>query len=147
MLPEQFWDNVEKSEECWEWKKGLGSKSKPKHQYGRAFVLGIVSRGAHRVAWELSFGGIPKGLQVLHKCDNPKCVRPDHLFLGTHADNMKDKGKKGRISGERNPSAKYSDELIKKIKEAEGTYYSIAKKFGVSITYAKELRLNLYRTI
>lgn len=71
---------------------------------------------AHRVAYERAFGPIPKGLLVLHRCDNPCCCNPDHLFLGTHADNMKDKTSKGRqatMPGEKNPAAKLTpDDVI-----------------------------------
>jgi hypothetical protein len=72
--------------DCIEW-KGRTDKD----GYGT-----IGSRRAHRVAWEQTFGPIPDGLQVLHKCDNPPCCNPDHLFLGTRTDNMNDKVRKGR---------------------------------------------------
>ena len=66
---------------------------------------------AHRLAWRITYGPIPDGLHVLHRCDNPPCVRPDHLFLGTHAENMQDMVDKGRARnaahpGELNPGAK-----------------------------------------
>ena len=82
-----FWDQVTKSDGCWTFAAHLSG-----HGY-RSFR----GRPAHRVAWELSNGPIPDGMNVLHKCDNPPCVRPTHLFLGTHADNMRDAKEKGRM--------------------------------------------------
>jgi len=72
-------------------------------------------KGTHRVSWELHYGPIPKGMSVLHKCDNPPCVRPDHLFLGTQQDNLQDMRNKGRHRwglGERHAHAKLTTEIV-----------------------------------
>jgi len=91
-LEERFWKKVRKTNDCWEWTGCTDQKG-----YGRIAIKQHNSPGrAPRIAWELHFGLIPAGLHVLHKCDNPKCVRPDHLFLGTNDDNMNDKRTKGR---------------------------------------------------
>jgi hypothetical protein len=86
----RFWRNVQKTPTCWLW---TGAYQKP--GYGK-IGDGSHSKYAHRVSWELQAGAIPHGLQVLHRCDNPQCVRPDHLFLGTQADNVADMYAKGR---------------------------------------------------
>ncbi|KKM18075.1 hypothetical protein LCGC14_1669330 [marine sediment metagenome] len=89
----RFFDKVDRSGTgCQEWQAG-----KTKGGYG-TFQLDGKTQYAHRVMWSCSFGDIPDGLQVLHRCDNPSCVNPAHLFLGTHADNMKDMRDKGRHS-------------------------------------------------
>ena len=85
----RFWEKIDKNGKCWEW---LGWKVKG---YGRIKVNNIKTL-AHRVSWNLHYGDIPKGLYVLHKCDNPPCVNPKHLWLGTQLDNMRDRDKKGR---------------------------------------------------
>jgi len=75
---------------CWEWQAGLRTG------YGIIKVEG-KSLGAHRLSWMIYNGDMPEGLYVCHKCDNPKCVNPDHLFIGSHSDNMKDAFNKGRL--------------------------------------------------
>jgi hypothetical protein len=82
----RFWENVAIDGRCWIWVKGLRDKRKG---YGVHYIASHRT-AAHRYAWELLNGPIPGGLDVLHRCDNPRCVRPDHLFIGTHRDNMAD---------------------------------------------------------
>ena len=84
-----FWGKVKKTDYCWEW---TASKT---YGYGQ-FVFNKKHYRAHRFSWGIHFGDIPAGLIVCHKCDNPSCVRPDHLFLGTTKDNVSDKLSKGR---------------------------------------------------
>jgi hypothetical protein len=88
----RFWAKVRKSEQCWEWQ---GSRNPDGYGNVRAYRERRTLK-CHRVAYELSYGEAPSELHVLHHCDNPACVRPDHLFLGTHTDNMRDKERKGR---------------------------------------------------
>jgi len=82
---------------CWEW-----ARSRAPNGYGR-LKIGTRTVYAHRAAWTLHFGPIPPGLFVCHRCDNPPCVRPDHLFLGTSADNVRDSIEKGRWGHRRPP--------------------------------------------
>lgn len=88
----RFWINAQKSGDCWMWTgktlKGYGS-----------FSIRSAFYSAHRVAYTIVVGPIPEGMGVLHRCDQPLCVCPDHLFLGTHQDNMRDAAAKGRMRG------------------------------------------------
>lgn len=85
----RFWEKVDKSADCWLWTGCLGAG------YGQLWV-GRKMVSAHRLSWEMERGAIPVGLSVLHRCDRKSCVRPDHLFLGTPADNTADMIAKGR---------------------------------------------------
>ncbi|MFA6325045.1 MAG: HNH endonuclease [Candidatus Paceibacterota bacterium] len=89
-MENRFWTKVDKTKTCWNW---LGSKSSK--GYGRFKIKGKLY-SPHRISYELINGPIPKGMFICHKCDNPACVNPGHLFLGTQSDNMKDCFKKGR---------------------------------------------------
>lgn len=92
-----FWPKVQKSEGCWLWT----GKKNPRHKYGQFYVGWDGKRyrewRAHRVAWVLSNGPLAEGMDVLHSCDNPLCVRPEHLFVGNKSANMADAAQKGRL--------------------------------------------------
>lgn len=115
-LDARFWCKVDKKgpvsrrcgTRCWLWTAG-----KLPSGYGKFKVFG-VEEYAHRVAWELSNGCIPISLCVLHKCDNPSCVRHSHLFLGTKADNNADRSRKGRgASGDRHSSRTHPELILR----------------------------------
>lgn len=132
-----FWSKVRQSDGCWEWTGALNGE--------RGYGVGCFdgkTKGAHRYSYELHNGPIPDGLFVCHRCDNRKCVNPDHLFLGTHQDNMDDMVAKGRDvgmfkSGERNPGAKLTADDVQRLRELAATGVSrieLAADFGISLT-------------
>ena len=86
----RFWNRVVKGPACWTWTGSTDGR------YGEVWFRGRKQK-AHRIAWELEAGPIPDGLDVCHTCDNPSCVRPGHLFLGTARDNARDAQRKGRL--------------------------------------------------
>jgi hypothetical protein len=119
---ERFWTKVDKSGDCWEYKGG-----KKVDGYG-VYHLNKKTVRAHRYSWEISNGPIPEGLLVCHRCDNPGCVNPDHLFLGTQIDNMQDSIKKGRFvkrEGENNPRSILTE---KKVLTIRADYEAMEKK-------------------
>lgn len=115
---------------CWEWQQSCSSRG-----YGKIGILG-KSKHAHRSAYEEFIGPIPEGMYVCHKCDNPSCCNPEHLFLGTAKDNSMDRDSKGRQSrGSRHTSSKLSEEtvieIIKMLNDGERPF-NIAKAFNVT---------------
>ncbi len=134
---ERFWPKVDRSGDgCWEWQGFVNAGG-----YGR-FRIGDHHHQAHRAAWMLLAGPIPDGLFVCHHCDNPRCVRLSHLFLGSPLENMQDRDRKGRgrvigRPGERNPNALLTDEKVRAIRSiyaAGGTSHrELAAQFGVAV--------------
>jgi hypothetical protein len=140
-LAERFSRRVEKSDDgCWLWTGYRGRDG-----YGCISAGGAGGRSllAHRVAWTIHNGPIPEGLNVLHKCDQPRCVRVDHLFLGTQADNMRDCAAKGRtVRGERSQHAKLSADHVREIRRRCTTGESqsaIASMFGVHYETVRQI--------
>lgn len=142
----RFQAKVERTSDCWLW-----HGTRDPHGYGILWVRGRNVR-AHRLSWELHYGPVPAGMNVLHHCDNPTCVRPDHLFLGTHADNVADKVAKGRQAsgerhgarrhrermprGERNGNARLAADDVREIRRlyavGTATQTALAARFGVT---------------
>ena len=87
----RLWRRVARGEACWLWTGNTDAEG-----YGRIALENGLVRRTHQAAWIVTYGPIPPGLHVLHECDNPPCVNPAHLWLGTHADNMADRDAKGR---------------------------------------------------
>lgn len=128
-VAERFWSYVSKSPGCWEWQGArIGG-------YGK-FKINYKQVAAHRFSYELEYGEIPDGLFVCHQCDNRACVRPDHLFLGTPADNVEDAIQKDRWArGERSGRAKLTTAQVQEIRalREEGVkLQEIADRFGIS---------------
>jgi hypothetical protein len=123
---------------CWVWQK-----SKTLAGYGK--IYDGRPADAHRVAYELFVGPIPSRLFVCHRCDTPSCVNPDHLFIGTHADNMKDMHQKGRarthsLRGEAHPSAKLTQSQVDAIRLSAEKSSVLAQKHGVDRHHINNIR-------
>lgn len=137
---ERFWAKVDRRgpTECWPWTANVDTRG-----YGR-FQLNGRSRRAHRVSYELSAGPIPEGMHVCHRCDNPLCVNPGHLFLGRDEDNVADKVAKNRqargssigakLSGDLGGAAKLTWADVRSIRAAAVSTLqaALATRFGVS---------------
>lgn len=156
---QRFWSRVQFSEGCWEWQghvtEGYGSIKIDTHHVK-----------THRLSWLIHFGQIPAGLFVCHHCDNKRCVRPDHLFLGTAADNGADMRRKGRAptgtlngaytkpeqrrQGESHGNAKLNDDAIRLIRreyvpvgpgKRNPTSQVLANMFGIGHDYVRQIAL------
>jgi hypothetical protein len=117
-----FWDNVNKTDGCWIWTGHIDSEG-----YGDCGN----GRSAHRVAYKLATGQDPGELFVLHKCDTPACVRPDHLFLGTHLDNVRDMDTKGR-RGDCRQKLNLNDVVTIRGLQGTASKKVVAAQFGIS---------------
>lgn len=132
---EKFWNRVDRSggrNACWPW---LRYRAKSGH--GRLYRYPKLEL-SHRIAWELTYGKIPDGLDVCHRCDNGWCCNPKHLFVGTHSDNMADKERKNRgnhVRGESVYNARLFEKniaTIRKLKHSGKTNEEIATIFNVT---------------
>jgi len=113
---------------CWEWTGYLFNRGQANREYGGAWFEG-KKRLVHKLAWEALNGVVPDGFELCHKCDNPRCWRPDHLFLGTHQENLIDASNKDRLA------KKLNDEEVKAVKAAVASgesMRSVARRFHVS---------------
>lgn len=125
----RFWPKVAKGDGCWTWIAGTNRAG-----YGIIKFRGMGFQ-AHRFSWLVAHGEIPPGLCVLHRCDNPPCVNPAHLFLGTKADNAHDKvlkQRQARVAGESNPRAILSEDdviQLRKITDAGGKMRDLKSAF------------------
>jgi len=141
-VEDRFWSKVNKTESCWLW---TGSKSDFGHGQIRIDGRNTV---ASRYVWEIMKGPITDRLFVLHKCDNPTCVRIDHLFLGTQKDNIKDMHSKGRAfkgnyKGKLNPASKLTEEEVIRMREMHHesnlNYCELARLFKVHNTTSRAI--------
>lgn len=136
-LAERFWAKVQRrgADECWAWTGRLTSAGYGQISRGRK-TEGVIS--AHRLAYELANGPIPDGLIIRHRCDNPVCVNPAHLEVGTYADNMRDRDERGRtasLPGEAHPRARVTDADVREIRRLVGDQMgqrAVAERFGIS---------------
>lgn len=137
---ETFFKKIRKTiSGCWHFTGPLNS-----HGYGAVGFHGKVI-GAHRLSYILTRGEIPNGLLVCHKCDNPKCVNPDHLFIGTYKDNAQDMIKKGRrgaghIHGENHWNARLNNKQVSFIRQSSLSAKNLAIAFGVSLSVIYTVR-------
>ncbi len=140
-IAERFWEKVVKSDGCWMWSGATSTRG-----YGR-FAVSVQDKSAeaHRMSWMLTHGSVPPGQCVLHRCDTPPCVRPDHLFIGTKRDNAIDRQQKGRSAsqiGFNNANAKVSESDVIDIRTLAAlgaTAKALAEAFSIDPTNVRHI--------
>jgi hypothetical protein len=133
---EAFHQRYKKTESCWIWTGKRNTAG-----YGIFLLPGEIQVRAHRHAYEVFKGPIPDGMIIMHSCDNPPCVNPDHLSVGTRADNNSDTAKKRRHNyGLDHWNGKLSAEQIEEIRNSKSTCRALAAKFGVTYGYISALK-------
>ena len=152
---ERFWARIDKTGECWLWT----GKAHLSFGYGHLSFHGRTT-SSHRVAWELTYGPIPDGMTVMHSvCDNPPCCRPDHLKLGTNADNLKEMWAKGRghtpmmdgsfirLIGSQHPLSKLTESDVCEMRRLYDTKLctvaELARRYPISYMVAKRIVFRL----
>ena len=145
-MPPRFWSQVRKGDGCWEWAGALAGGG-----YGTILAHGRQTP-AHRLSYEMEHGAIPDGMFVCHHCDNRKCVRPSHLYAGTHQNNLDDMVRRGRskdpstspiwyaVRGEQQGMARLTEAAIRDIRSSPLSSSKLALKYGVSSTNVRSVR-------
>lgn len=134
---ERFWAFVDTSGDCWIWTGTRSGKGYGSFWNGRRMVQ------AHRFAYSDAYETDPGDLMVLHRCDNPSCVNPRHLVVGTNAENMADmvaKGRQARQIGVANPNARLTEQDVRAIRSSTGTNVDVGRQFGVSEATIRQIR-------
>lgn len=137
---ERFWGKVLRGapDDCWEWQ---GSRARTNWPYGHFRFRGHT-KTTHRLSYALHYGAIPEGMFVCHRCDNPPCVNPAHLFVGTHTDNVRDMHSKGRAAttcteGSKNGHTTMDEDAVRSIRaryRLGESQSAIARDLGISQT-------------
>jgi hypothetical protein len=140
----KFWQRVKILGllDCWEWQGGRDGFG-----YGKVQDFDGKTERTHRFVWKLTYGSIPTGKHILHKCDNPSCCNPNHLYVGTHQDNMRDRTERGRSGrwgrkGVENPQSKLNDDKVRSIRallEQGLTQREIASKYDVDASAISQI--------
>lgn len=139
-MKERFMKNVRRSANCWTWVGPKDAKG-----YGLFWLKGSSKR-AHRVSIEMHLGVSAVGTTILHSCDNPSCVNPDHLSIGTQADNVRDMHIKGRAAsrtGSLNGASKLTEADVMQIRSSHEGNTSLGRQYGVSKTTIMRVRKGL----
>lgn len=136
-LADRFWEKVERSDGCWEWRGSRNVQGYGVMRSGGGSAQRTVTHKAHRVSYELANGPVPAGFFVCHTCDNRGCVRPDHLYAGSPADNTRDRDVRGR-NGMAKVTADQVGELRRRRANGE-TLAVLAADYGLSLSQTSSI--------